>query len=100
MARDHKSCMETWYHLVLLWVAQISCVWGLAEGGRLEGWFVPCLSGTMCLNDKEVKVGEWSAWVILLFNVVISFVLYTKETFWGQFQPAMVTLPLLLAADI
>jgi|SaaInlV_165m_DNA_1040744.scaffolds.fasta_scaffold233393_1 hypothetical protein len=29
--------------LVLLWISQLSGVWGLGEGAPLESWFVPNL---------------------------------------------------------
>ena len=100
-----------WHDLVLLWISQISCVWGLADGGRLEGWFVPCLAATMCLalgvgfKDKKTVAPELKdkivpAWSLFAFNFVYSVLRYQTEDFWSLFQPALVTLPLLLAADL
>ena len=110
-----------WHDLVLLWISQISCVWGLADGGRLEGWFVPCLAATMCLalgvgckdtkpvapelKDKKPDAPELKdkivpAWSLFAFNFVYSVLRYQTEDFWSLFQPALVTLPLLLAADL
>ena len=100
-----------WHDLVLLWISQISCVWGLADGGRLEGWFVPCLAATMCLalgvgfKDKKTDAPELKdkivpAWSLFAFNFVYSVLRYQTEDFWSLFQPALVTLPLLLAADL
>ena len=117
-----------WHDLVLLWISQISCVWGLADGGRLEGWFVPCLAATMCLalgvgfkekktvapelkalgvgfKEKKTDAPELKdkivpAWSLFAFNFVYSVLRYQTEDFWSLFQPALVTLPLLLAADL
>ena len=101
-----------WHDLVLLWISQISCVWGLADGGRLEGWFVPCLAATMCLaldlnvvaEDKldrpTLRYRHVAAWSLAVFNFVYSIYGYQTEDFWTLFQPALVTLPLLLAADL
>ena len=86
--------------LVLLWVSQVACVWGLTEGARLSAWFCPCLLGTMCLSLGDKKSVEFASHAVAIFNVVMSFVFYTQEDFWRLVHPAMVALPLLLAADI
>ena len=100
-----------WHDLGLLWISQISCVWGLADGGRLESWFVPCLAATMCLaldlkvakDRPQTPTSQYrhvAAWSLFVFNFVNSIYGYRTEDFWALFQPALVTLPLLLATDL
>ena len=49
---------------------------------------------------KPLGLLTWSAWVTFLYNALMIFVLKSHEEFWEGFQPAFVTLPLLLAVDL
>ena len=113
--------------LVLLYIAQISAVWGLAVGARLETWFIPSLvrNSTLCFHLpelifyfdfvtqaasmsiamewtelKSLNLLTWASWVTFLYNALLILVLAPREEFWNSFQPAFVTLPLLLAVDL
>ena len=62
-------------------------------------------TGAPELKDKKTDAPELKdkivpAWSLFAFNFVYSVLRYQTEDFWSLFQPALVTLPLLLAADL
>ena len=90
--------------LALLWVSQIAVVWGLVDGAGLSDWAVPCLAASMTIalrwgaSPPRGALLECVAWLLLGFNLFVT--VWWRSEDWSKMQPALASVPLLVARDI